>query len=575
MSAVDGVKRLTGNGGEWFSIWGQTKGVPAESHARKTLQQEGFKTPRGATPPSRPPSVPRVPADAKVVHSIGGVLRGDSASPSKKGTLVVPSPARTEDDKPSLGGAEDVPASVALDRELFPADLDTHIGDARRNAKSCALVSSTDTQDDSSPKTLKIADAGERNSDDVTPRTAAKPHKNKSCVRVSSPASRDVEQPHGNDLSPNSRKDAKSCLSVSSTSSRDDLSPNSRRGAKSCVSIPSTSSRDDLSPPSRTAAKSCIRVASPDFAVSQDLSSSPRNVTKASVRISSPLPRDVVEEEVEDTSQDSRASEDAANDSLSDGSQDVTDRWVGDGALLGASEHGYGVTPEDDQPKKSIGARSCLSKSSVASRGRCVSWKASDSKKMSAHSSFSFCKTGNVESPRRSLLEISDDDSERGEAEPSHGDSDSVESPRKEEVVQEQPETAFSTGPKKSTVPAQSKQRSGENAFSCDRALSTWSVEDVCAWASSVPCLPEEMASLFGREAVNGLVLGNLTETDLMLLGISKFGWRRQLMLQIQQLQQNERKTQEKDQLPRSPSPWSERRHPQSPRRDPFSVTPR
>merc|ERR1712012_1019194 len=101
---------------------------------------------------------------------------------------------------------------------------------------------------------------------------------------------------------------------------------------------------------------------------------------------------------------DSRASEDAANDSLSDGSQDVTDRWVGDGALLGASEQGYGVTPEDDQPKKSIGARSCLSKSSVASRGRCVSWKASDSKKMSAHSSFSFCKTGNVESPRRSEL---------------------------------------------------------------------------------------------------------------------------------------------------------------------------
>ena len=377
MSAVDGVKRLTGNGGEWFSIWRQTKGVPAESHARKTLQQEGFKTPRGATPPSRPPSVPRVPADAKVVHSIGGFLRGDSASPSKKGTPVVPSPARTEDDKPSLGGAEDVPASVALDRELFHADLDTHIGDARRNGKSCALVSSTDTLDDSSPKTLKIAHAGERNSDDVTPRTAAKPHKNKSCVRVSSPASRDVEQPHGNDLSPNSRKGAKSCLSVSSTSSRDDLSPNSRRGAKSCVSIPSTSSRDDLSPPSRTAAKSCIRVASPDFAVSQDLSSSPRNVTKASVRISSPLPRDVVEEEeVEDTSQDSRASEDAANDSLSDGSQDVTDRWVGDGALLGASEHGYGVTPEDDQPKKSIGARSCLSKSLVESRGRCVSWKA-------------------------------------------------------------------------------------------------------------------------------------------------------------------------------------------------------
>lgn len=63
------------------------------------------------------------------------------------------------------------------------------------------------------------------------------------------------------------------------------------------------------------------------------------------------------------------------------------------------------------------------------------------------------------------------------------------------------------------------------------RPLSAWSVEDVAQWAQEVAGFPSEIAELLRAQAVNGLVLGSLTEQDLEVLGISKFGWRRQLTL--------------------------------------------
>ena len=48
---------------------------------------------------------------------------------------------------------------------------------------------------------------------------------------------------------------------------------------------------------------------------------------------------------------------------------------------------------------------------------------------------------------------------------------------------------------------------------------------------SEVALCPVDVAERLRREAVNGLVLGSLTERDLEAMGVAKFGWRRQLVL--------------------------------------------
>eukprot|EP00439_Symbiodinium_sp_Y106_P066477 s108_g10.t2 len=74
-------------------------------------------------------------------------------------------------------------------------------------------------------------------------------------------------------------------------------------------------------------------------------------------------------------------------------------------------------------------------------------------------------------------------------------------------------------------------QREDASPQRAARPLSAWSVEDVVQWAQEVAGFPSEIAELLRAQAVNGLVLSSLTEQDLEVLGISKFGWRRQLTL--------------------------------------------
>jgi len=67
--------------------------------------------------------------------------------------------------------------------------------------------------------------------------------------------------------------------------------------------------------------------------------------------------------------------------------------------------------------------------------------------------------------------------------------------------------------------------------------LSEWTVEQVSCWARSTR-LPAGVAELLRENAVNGQVLQSLTEEDLQAMGLSKFGWRRQLLLCREELEQ-------------------------------------
>lgn len=70
-----------------------------------------------------------------------------------------------------------------------------------------------------------------------------------------------------------------------------------------------------------------------------------------------------------------------------------------------------------------------------------------------------------------------------------------------------------------------------------DRPLAAWSVDDVRSWAASLaPQLPEEIAWILADNAINGQVLVTLTESEIGSMGITKFGWRRQLVLSVQEL---------------------------------------
>jgi len=65
--------------------------------------------------------------------------------------------------------------------------------------------------------------------------------------------------------------------------------------------------------------------------------------------------------------------------------------------------------------------------------------------------------------------------------------------------------------------------------------LAEWTVDHVCSWVLSTPVDPE-VASRLRENAINGQVLESLSESDLESMGITKFGWRRQLLLSRQEL---------------------------------------
>lgn len=65
--------------------------------------------------------------------------------------------------------------------------------------------------------------------------------------------------------------------------------------------------------------------------------------------------------------------------------------------------------------------------------------------------------------------------------------------------------------------------------------LHEWTVDHVASWVLSTPVDPE-VATRLRDNAINGQVLESLTESDLSSMGITKFGWRRQLLLSRQEL---------------------------------------
>merc|ERR1719353_1416845 len=67
------------------------------------------------------------------------------------------------------------------------------------------------------------------------------------------------------------------------------------------------------------------------------------------------------------------------------------------------------------------------------------------------------------------------------------------------------------------------------------RRLHEWTVEHVASWVLSTP-VDGEVAARLRENAINGQVLESLTESDLLSMGITKFGWRRQLLLSRQEL---------------------------------------
>jgi len=83
------------------------------------------------------------------------------------------------------------------------------------------------------------------------------------------------------------------------------------------------------------------------------------------------------------------------------------------------------------------------------------------------------------------------------------------------------------------------------------KPLSTWSVEDVYRWTLQVASCPLDVAERLRHQAVNGLVLASLTEEDLENMGVTKFGWRRQLVLLARCLREKAPTPQAFPQMPR------------------------
>jgi len=67
------------------------------------------------------------------------------------------------------------------------------------------------------------------------------------------------------------------------------------------------------------------------------------------------------------------------------------------------------------------------------------------------------------------------------------------------------------------------------------KPLTEWTVDDVCSWATS-KFAASEVVSIFRAEAISGVVLLTLSDAELASMGISKFGWRRELVIAIQGL---------------------------------------
>eukprot|EP00747_Dinoflagellata_sp_TGD_P167661 gnl/TRDRNA2_/TRDRNA2_192430_c0_seq1.p1 gnl/TRDRNA2_/TRDRNA2_192430_c0~~gnl/TRDRNA2_/TRDRNA2_192430_c0_seq1.p1 ORF type:complete len:451 (+),score=54.99 gnl/TRDRNA2_/TRDRNA2_192430_c0_seq1:80-1432(+) len=82
--------------------------------------------------------------------------------------------------------------------------------------------------------------------------------------------------------------------------------------------------------------------------------------------------------------------------------------------------------------------------------------------------------------------------------------------------------------------------------------LADWTVEHVASWMSSTP-LPAEAAAKLREHDVNGPVLASLSEHDLLLMGFEKFGWRRQLLLSREEMQEE---LKEKQEAMESPAEW-------------------
>lgn len=60
-----------------------------------------------------------------------------------------------------------------------------------------------------------------------------------------------------------------------------------------------------------------------------------------------------------------------------------------------------------------------------------------------------------------------------------------------------------------------------------------WTIGEVCNWADESLGLPDEVVRILEVEAIDGEVLCTLTERDIALIGIVKFGWRRKLLMGI------------------------------------------
>lgn len=69
------------------------------------------------------------------------------------------------------------------------------------------------------------------------------------------------------------------------------------------------------------------------------------------------------------------------------------------------------------------------------------------------------------------------------------------------------------------------------------KPLQEWSVEDVCAWAASVPHWPPGVTSILGSHEVNGIVLSTLSDFDVHKLGMAGFAWTHNFTCSVKQLQ--------------------------------------
>jgi hypothetical protein len=62
----------------------------------------------------------------------------------------------------------------------------------------------------------------------------------------------------------------------------------------------------------------------------------------------------------------------------------------------------------------------------------------------------------------------------------------------------------------------------------------------VLRWAADVG-LPQEVLARLREHDINGMVFESLSEADLSTMGVTKFGWRRQLILERQELLKGQR----------------------------------